>query len=401
VPKRLLDDSLLTSVSLARCSARAQDAFPRFILLADDFGCFEAFPRVLLARGWPYRQDVTESDLWAWLEEYVTAGMACLWAEKERRWCYLTGWDGEHGQRKRAEYDPAAPKGTPGAHGSKRRTPPPPQELVAAVKAGARRDHDGKPPGVDRECGGAAEIPPGNPDPVILNNSAPARETAGSRGGAAEFPGGSAAPVAVPAADPVPAAAAAGEPAPQPAERPKDPAEASFRALVVEDEAGGPEAPSWVLLEQFKPRFADRINVPRDWLRIATPELVVGTRDLVEAELRRLGVPRAIEAAAEACFRETKRGKRKPQYLRWYLGALQDADRLPEEAVAGAPGAPIEIPALPPHLLEEHPELAAKYASLGAQIDAQSPSRAEAARQRRAAVEMLEADCSAAAGGTP
>jgi hypothetical protein len=150
MPKRLLDDSFLSSPSLAKCSPRAQDAFPRFILLADDFGCFEAFPRVLVAKGWPYRSDVSEADVWTWLEEYVGVGMACLWTEKERRWCYLTGWTGPHGQKVRAEYDPNAPKGTPGRHGSKRRTPVPPADLVAAVVSGERRVHDGKPPGCDR-----------------------------------------------------------------------------------------------------------------------------------------------------------------------------------------------------------------------------------------------------------
>jgi hypothetical protein len=193
MPKRLLDDSYLSSPSLARCSPRAQDAFPRFILLADDFGCFEAFPRVLVAKGWPYRTDVSEADVWGWLEEYVAAGMACLWTEKERRWCYLTGWHGPHGQKVRAEYNPNAPKGTPGRHGSKRRTPVPPADLVAAVMAGARRDHDGKPPGVDRE--GESE----NPGDFL-----PAREIEVSRQSPAVVPAtsrvfpGPAVPVAVP-----------------------------------------------------------------------------------------------------------------------------------------------------------------------------------------------------------
>jgi hypothetical protein len=168
MPKRLIDSSYLNSPSLDRCSARAQDAFPRFILLADDFGCFEADTRRLLALGWSSkRRDVTEADVWAWLEEYVAAGMACLWTEKERRWCYLTGWNGAHGQRKRVEYDPAT---VAGQKGSKRYTPHPPADLVAAVLAGERRAVDGKPPGTNREDA-----------PESANNSTPARETCGSR----------------------------------------------------------------------------------------------------------------------------------------------------------------------------------------------------------------------------
>lgn len=170
MPKRLIDDSLLSSPSLAKCSPRAQDAFPRFILLADDFGCFEVEPRALVGRGWPKRTDVSEDDVRAFLDEYVAAGMACLYTAQERRCCYLTGWNGPHGQKKRAEYDPNAPAGTPGRHGSKRRLPAPPPDLVAAVVAGARRDADGKPPGTDRED-----------TPETPSDSGPAREMAGSR----------------------------------------------------------------------------------------------------------------------------------------------------------------------------------------------------------------------------
>jgi hypothetical protein len=191
MPKRLLDDSYLSSPSLAKCSPRAQDAFPRFILLADDFGCFEVTPRALVGKGWPNRDDVSETDVVAFLEEYVRAGMACLYTAQERRICYLTGWNGPHGQKKRAEYDPNAPAGTPGRHGSKRRLPAPPADLVAAVVAGARRDHDGKPPGLDRE------------DPEErASDSTPAREMAGSRPAPATVPAvpGPVVPDAVPVA---------------------------------------------------------------------------------------------------------------------------------------------------------------------------------------------------------
>lgn len=208
MPKRMLDDSFLTSTSVARCSPRAQDAFPRFILLADDFGCFEVIPRALAARGWVYRQDVTEADMVAWLEEYVAAGMACLWTVNERRYCYLTGWHGEHGQKHRAEYDREHnPKG------SKRRTPVPPADLVEAIRSGARRDHDGLPPGIDRALGGNE---PGNSREAdsrkveqIHARAGNGREAAGKPDSPGRFPGS-----AVPDAVPVPAAAGKETPPP-------------------------------------------------------------------------------------------------------------------------------------------------------------------------------------------
>src|SRR5512146_3002246 len=107
MPKRTLDDSLLTSPSLASCSPRAQDAFPRLILLADDFGCFDANPRVLLGRGWSLRPDVTVEEIAAWLEEYRTAKpgpMLQVWEDGGRTYGFLLGWTGRHGQRPRPEY---------------------------------------------------------------------------------------------------------------------------------------------------------------------------------------------------------------------------------------------------------------------------------------------------------
>lgn len=119
MPTRILHDSFLTSPSLRACSVRAQDAFPRFLLCADDFGCFEAAPRVIMGRAWPYRDDVTEGDVRDWLVEYAAQGMILLWDVTGRWWAHFRNWD--RYQRLRTEYHPQAnPKG------SKRKTPPPP-----------------------------------------------------------------------------------------------------------------------------------------------------------------------------------------------------------------------------------------------------------------------------------
>jgi hypothetical protein len=131
---RILHDALLSSPSLATCSPRAQDAFPRFLLLADDFGCFDAHPRILLGRGWPLRPDVTEADLAGWLKEYEAAGMLQVWSEGGRTYGFLTGWTGSKGQRKREEYSPTNPKG------SRRKTPAPPitrtvEQAQATIRA--------------------------------------------------------------------------------------------------------------------------------------------------------------------------------------------------------------------------------------------------------------------------
>lgn len=126
MPTRLISDGLLTSPSLRICSTRAQDGFHRFIVLADDFGCFEADPLLLVRRGWPYRPDVTEGHVRSWLVEYAMAGMVTIWDHAGRWFAHLTGW--WKIQRHRVEYSEKSPKG------SKRKTPRPPEKQGDLVR---------------------------------------------------------------------------------------------------------------------------------------------------------------------------------------------------------------------------------------------------------------------------
>lgn len=182
MPKRLIDSSFLDSPSMEVLSPAAQDAFPRFILLCDDFGCFEVNPDRLRANGWSKRPDVTVALVSAWLYEYTTKRalgeppVAMMWTDRGRRYCYLTGWFGSRGQRKRAEYDPRTEAGK---KGSKRHTPAPPAELVAAVMAGEVRASDGLPLGSDLLPPGNEDFPPGiaaGSETEKVNDSVPARE---------------------------------------------------------------------------------------------------------------------------------------------------------------------------------------------------------------------------------
>lgn len=122
MPKRLFDSSFLTSPSVARLSPACQDAMPRLILVADDFGTFDSNPRVLVGKAWPLRPDVTEDQVAGWLAEMECEGMLERWVEGGRTWGFLTGWFGPHGQRRRDEYHP-----TDNPKGSKRHAVPPSQ----------------------------------------------------------------------------------------------------------------------------------------------------------------------------------------------------------------------------------------------------------------------------------
>jgi len=174
MPKRMLDSSFLDSPSMEALSPAAQDAFPRFILLADDFGCFEVNTDRLRVNGWSKRREVTEEMVAGWLFEYGTRRapgcppVAIFWGVLGRRYCYLTGWNGGKGQRARTEYDAATKEGR---KGSKRRTPAPPPEMLASVLRGDLMSN-GFPPGME-------DFPPGfaaGTQTEIINDSTPARE---------------------------------------------------------------------------------------------------------------------------------------------------------------------------------------------------------------------------------
>lgn len=276
MPKRLLDDSFLNSPSIDAVSPRAQDAFPRFILLADDFGCFDANPRVLYGRGWPYREDLTPEDVAGWLDEYERAGMAFRWNANGRRWCYLTGWHGEHGQKWRDEYD-----GEKAPRGSKRKTP--------------------KPPGFHPVKGvGWKPNPPSEKTP---SDSVPARETAGNEPGTHDFPGTQFQPhaavaVAVPVALPA--------------------------AVAVRAARLGP------LGEEYRRRVAAGLQYA----------LAPLGNDEEAATLERLLETRGVERAASWTVRTVNARPRqhRPRSLAWCVEVLADLPPRPPERPAVPPG---------------------------------------------------------------
>ncbi len=300
MPKRLIDDSLLDSPSLEVVSPRAQDAFPRFILLCDDFGCFEVNVAKLKGMGWSKRPDVSEENLAGWIDEYATRRapgeppLAMLWTERARRWCFLTGWFGPHGQRRRTEYDPAT---VAGQKGSKRRTPAPPADLLAAVMSGEVRLQDGLPPGSPREDdvsrGGPAEFPPGNAaggESGKLNDSVPGREMRGNAAApriSREFPA-HAVPDAVPDAVPVPAAAAAAREAR---------AAAAAENLPAGTEGGTIPTQAQYLADRY-PRLAELVErLDAEGLGLALPKAKPGqSAQAVKGALDQLVAKHGVEA---------------------------------------------------------------------------------------------------------
>jgi hypothetical protein len=67
--------------------------FPNLMLVADDFGSFDADPRVLLANCFPMRSDhVSRRDIEKWRDEMVSAGLIALYRHEDHVFGYFVKW---------------------------------------------------------------------------------------------------------------------------------------------------------------------------------------------------------------------------------------------------------------------------------------------------------------------
>lgn len=92
MPTRLLHENICVSESLAKCSPKAQDAFPRFMLTADNFGTFQVNAKSLKGRLWPLRDDVKPSDITRFIHEYQRQGMLHLWEAEGKQYAIFSNW---------------------------------------------------------------------------------------------------------------------------------------------------------------------------------------------------------------------------------------------------------------------------------------------------------------------
>ena len=93
MPNRVLHDSARTSPTLAQLSLPALAMFPNLMLVADDFGFFDADPRVLLANCFPMRSDhISRADIEGWRDEMVSAGLIALYGHEDHVYGYFVKW---------------------------------------------------------------------------------------------------------------------------------------------------------------------------------------------------------------------------------------------------------------------------------------------------------------------
>ena len=94
MPNRVIKDKIWSSPSLAKMSEMAQDHWPRWLLMADDWGCFNSDTDIINGLIYPKRPKITPIKIDKLKQEYYDNGKLFLWIEDDREWGYFTSWDG-------------------------------------------------------------------------------------------------------------------------------------------------------------------------------------------------------------------------------------------------------------------------------------------------------------------
>lgn len=117
---RVIKDRIWWSPTLAKLESYYQDQFVRWLLMADDWGCFNADPFVISGLVYPKRKENPE-DVKNILTEFNKNGLLFIWEEKECQWGFFVSWDNHHSYCNKTNLDDG------GKHQRHRRkTPEPP-----------------------------------------------------------------------------------------------------------------------------------------------------------------------------------------------------------------------------------------------------------------------------------
>ena len=122
MPNRILKDTIWDSDTLTELGPFAEDQFPRWLLLADDWGCFCADSKTIKGKAYPKRPDVTVEKVEELRLTFYRSGMLFCWVEGDRTWGYWTNF-GEHNYLTSVDDSGQREK-------KRRRTPEPPTELL-------------------------------------------------------------------------------------------------------------------------------------------------------------------------------------------------------------------------------------------------------------------------------
>ena len=92
MPNRILKDSICRSESVAQLGWFDQCVFTRLIVLADDYGRYDARPKIIKGSGFPLQDDVTAEDIQTALENIQRTGMIRMYEVKDHKYLEFTSW---------------------------------------------------------------------------------------------------------------------------------------------------------------------------------------------------------------------------------------------------------------------------------------------------------------------
>lgn len=102
MPNRIVKESIRTSDTLASVSAEAERLFWRLVTSADDYGCYDARPNVILGTCMTaFLGRYSENDVLDWLAELETAQLIAMYSVEGRPYLQMTTW-AEHQRPPRA-----------------------------------------------------------------------------------------------------------------------------------------------------------------------------------------------------------------------------------------------------------------------------------------------------------
>lgn len=130
---RVIKDSIWSSPTLSKLPVVPQLHWPRWLLMADDWGCFNADPDIVQGLVYPKMKIMTLKKIQNLIEEYYQAGLLFLWKDESRTWGYFVSWDTHHNYCNKTNVD------NEGKHQKHRRkTPEPPKDEVLEYIKGVR-----------------------------------------------------------------------------------------------------------------------------------------------------------------------------------------------------------------------------------------------------------------------
>ncbi len=178
---RVIKDSIWTSPTVASMSDFAQDQFPRWLLMADDWGCFNADARVIKGLCYPLRDSITVKKIEVLKKEYFESEILFLWKENGREWGYFVSWDSHHDYCNKTNAD------NDGKHQKHRRkTPEPPEDILSKYLEGDFRNFERLGATLEQVSTSPDKIlnpnPNPNPNPSILKSDWKKSQSDGANG---------------------------------------------------------------------------------------------------------------------------------------------------------------------------------------------------------------------------